>query len=130
MYMEVLASLSLLNYYDTFIPSFSSVSASLFFICFFFFFSSRRRHTRSLCDWSSDVCSSDLLCLRAPASRRSSPRAWGRARPQARGEDRRDAGARRQRVAETARRHSDRDLRRSEERRVGKEGRSRGSPYH
>src|SRR5260221_1218712 len=30
---------------------------------FFFFFSSRRRHTRSLCDWSSDVCSSDLLEL-------------------------------------------------------------------
>src|SRR5260221_6380765 len=28
----------------------------------FFFFSSRRRHTRSLCDWSSDVCSSDLRC--------------------------------------------------------------------
>src|SRR5947207_14442990 len=27
---------------------------------FSFFFSSRRRHTRSLCDWSSDVCSSDL----------------------------------------------------------------------
>src|SRR5215204_1767902 len=27
---------------------------------FFFFFSSRRRHTSSLCDWSSDVCSSDL----------------------------------------------------------------------
>src|SRR5438132_4173287 len=26
----------------------------------FFFFSSRRRHTISLCDWSSDVCSSDL----------------------------------------------------------------------
>src|SRR5438034_6038281 len=25
-----------------------------------FFFSSRRRHTRSLCDWSSDVCFSDL----------------------------------------------------------------------
>src|SRR5947207_7175323 len=25
-----------------------------------FFVSSRRRHTRSLCDWSSDVCSSDL----------------------------------------------------------------------
>src|SRR5437588_4955116 len=31
------------------------------FFCFFFFFSSRRRHTRSLCDWSSDVCSSDLI---------------------------------------------------------------------
>src|SRR5947207_5798952 len=29
-------------------------------VCFFFFFSSRRRHTRSLYDWSSDVCSSDL----------------------------------------------------------------------
>src|SRR6267378_5065319 len=29
-------------------------------LCFFFFFSSRRRHTRSLRDWSSDVCSSDL----------------------------------------------------------------------
>jgi len=28
--------------------------------CLCFFFSSRRRHTRSLCDWSSDVCSSDL----------------------------------------------------------------------
>src|SRR5260370_1431047 len=28
-----------------------------------FFFSSRRRHTRFKCDWSSDVCSSDLFCL-------------------------------------------------------------------
>src|SRR5207248_5867130 len=28
---------------------------------FFFFFSSRRRHTRSYGDWSSDVCSSDLI---------------------------------------------------------------------
>src|SRR5260370_5971244 len=27
----------------------------------FFFFSSRRRHTRFKCDWSSDVCSSDLI---------------------------------------------------------------------
>src|SRR6266478_149790 len=27
----------------------------------FFFFSSRRRHTRFDCDWSSDVCSSDLV---------------------------------------------------------------------
>src|SRR5689334_23579356 len=30
----------------------------MFFL--FFFFSSRRRHTRWNCDWSSDVCSSDL----------------------------------------------------------------------
>src|SRR5690242_21222408 len=29
--------------------------------CRMFFFSSRRRHTRLTCDWSSDVCSSDLL---------------------------------------------------------------------
>src|SRR6266481_1572473 len=28
-----------------------------------FFFSSRRRHTRWNCDWSSDVCSSDLIAL-------------------------------------------------------------------
>src|SRR6266576_1703883 len=32
----------------------------MWFNFFFFFFSSRRRHTRSLRDWSSDVCSSDL----------------------------------------------------------------------
>src|SRR5689334_23899359 len=30
------------------------------FLYFFFFFSSRRRHTRWNCYWSSDVCSSDL----------------------------------------------------------------------
>src|SRR5260370_7471045 len=33
----------------------------------FFFFSSRRRHTRFKCDWSSDVCSSDLLIHAAAA---------------------------------------------------------------
>src|SRR2546430_3146533 len=32
---------------------------------FFFFFSSRRRHTRFDCDWSSDVCSSDLMNVTA-----------------------------------------------------------------
>src|SRR3989475_1018616 len=31
------------------------------FVIFVFFFSSRRRHTRFDCDWSSDVCSSDLI---------------------------------------------------------------------
>src|SRR4029434_4291262 len=30
-------------------------------------FSSRRRHTRFKCDWSSDVCSSDLICAPAEA---------------------------------------------------------------
>ena len=44
------------------------VPTNMFTVCIawavvVFFFSSRRRHTRSLCDWSSDVCSSDLLVL-------------------------------------------------------------------
>src|SRR5438477_2751745 len=38
-----------------------------------FFFSSRRRHTRLTCDWSSDVCSSDLG-IDHPARRTSSGR--------------------------------------------------------
>src|SRR2546426_3421754 len=32
-----------------------------YLLLFFFFFSSRRRHTRLQGDWSSDVCSSDLI---------------------------------------------------------------------
>src|SRR6266850_2317631 len=48
---------------------------------FFFFFSSRRRHTRLQGDWSSDVCSSDLL---SRVSRRTSPaRAAGTPTPMA-----------------------------------------------
>src|SRR6266481_7850413 len=39
---------------------------SVFF--FFFFFSSRRRHTRWNCDWSSDVCSSDLFVIMPAAA--------------------------------------------------------------
>src|SRR5438046_296093 len=42
------------------------------FFFYFFFFSSRRRHTRLVSDWSSDVCSSDLV---------SSPQPWSWARP-------------------------------------------------
>src|SRR6266480_346258 len=41
---------------------------------FFFFFSSRRRHTRLTCDWSSDVCSSDLAAVRADDLRRGQGR--------------------------------------------------------
>src|SRR5256886_7775246 len=39
--------------------------------CYFFFFSSRRRHTRFDCDWSSDVCSSDLAMRRLNSWRSS-----------------------------------------------------------
>src|SRR6266567_1457477 len=46
---------------------------------FFFFFSSRRRHTRFDCDWSSDVCSSDLLgVLAARQERRADALAFDR----------------------------------------------------
>src|ERR1039457_3482873 len=51
---------------------------------FFFFFSSRRRHTRLQGDWSSDVCSSDLINWRACGGRTSAPD-----RPPGRGSGRR-----------------------------------------
>src|SRR5579864_7798369 len=44
-----------------------------------FFFSSRRRHPSLTCDWSSDVCSSDLW--RRPAPRRPAPPRCGPWRP-------------------------------------------------
>src|SRR3712207_7857558 len=85
----------------------------------YFFFSSRRRHTGYWRDWSSDVCSSDLQVVGEAGD-----------------------GARAVELAETLRP----DLvildvkmpvldgiaaaERSEERRVGKECRSRRSPYH
>src|SRR5438477_12044727 len=80
-----------------------------------FFFSSRRRHTRLTCDWSSDVCSSDLgtlirLTLRALDSAAALlPR-------QAAGPEHLRTGRRGEEEA------------RSEERRVGKECRSGGTP--
>src|SRR5256886_593621 len=51
--------------------------------CVFFFFSSRRRHTRFDCDWSSDVCSSDLRMIllgklgRLDDARRIADSLWG-----------------------------------------------------
>src|SRR2546427_11962566 len=66
---------------------------NILFFFLFFFFSSRRRHTRFDCDWSSDVCSSDLWPAVGHAARRHRagpgaplpPRDDGlpRARPQA-----------------------------------------------
>src|SRR5437762_6183842 len=91
----------------------------------FFFFSSRRRHTRYIGDWSSDVCSSDLERAAAGADRARDAaavaprggRAAGGAGP--RGVGPRDARGRRP----LARRPG--AGARSEERRVGKEGRWR-----
>ena len=97
-----------------------------------FFFSSRRRHTRLVSDWSSDVCSSDLYeGFAAYLTERWSDivtvwtvesvgfvlcaiAALGLAASQAKGRAAWNAIA----------------LGRSEERRVGKECRSRWSPYH
>src|SRR2546430_3256407 len=45
------------------------ISKDIYICRVFFFFSSRRRHTRFDCDWSSDVCSSDLRSLAAEAGR-------------------------------------------------------------
>src|SRR5437588_8596993 len=95
-----------------------TVSRAPFALLFFFFFSSRRRHTRSLCDWSSDVCSSDL--------RIGHPQGLGRTYLPAR--DR--LNARPHDLAEIGRlEQRESNERRSEERRVGKECRSRWSPY-
>src|SRR5438270_3443863 len=50
-------------YFIFFFSRFYCFYMFIFVYCYyfvFFFFSSRRRHTRFDCDWSSDVCSSDL----------------------------------------------------------------------
>src|SRR2546422_1633281 len=84
---------------------------------FFFFFSSRRRHTRCSRDWSSDVCSSDLRPARVVVGLETLPSF--------------DALALVARAIGSQRIAFSLDLRdRSEERRVGKECRSRWSPYH
>src|SRR5256884_3839769 len=95
-----------------------------------FFFSSRRRHTRCSRDWSSDVCSSDLHEL-ADEGREISARSAESFRKvrEPRGPC---AGFD---IEETGNPMNDLDAvafrdRRSEERRVGKECRSRWSPYH
>src|SRR2546430_4989420 len=99
------------------------------FVCFFF--SSRRRHTRFDCDWSSDVCSSDLIgpigvpgvltadLLRSQAQSRAAENACVLGKEQAYGL----GSVLNLNVLNGL-------LNRSEERRVGKECRSRWSPYH
>src|SRR5260221_5630018 len=95
-----------------------------------FFFSSRRRHTRSLCDWSSDVCSSDLSAVSGTSGEVGDARFLGTAPIS---------------VSEISIKSTEVNVagkpdgaipgpagsaKRSEERRVGKECRSRWSPYH
>src|SRR5205809_8084485 len=84
---------------------------------FFFFFSSRRRHTRCSRDWSSDVCSSDLIDLEARGSTESPTLRVCGGRGQCASNQERDDADRRTRQGPQ----------RSEERRVGKECRSRGA---
>src|SRR3712207_7783700 len=97
------------------------------------FFSSRRRHTRYWRDWSSDVCSSDLNAF-SYAFVPMTPKLAQE--PQVRAAiDRFDATTAKENF-EYAKAHpkacpaAPKGTARSEERRVGKECRSRWSPYH
>src|SRR2546430_13569359 len=94
----------------------------------FFFFSSRRRHTRFDCDWSSDVCSSDLAAKKVTVVRiqwlKSRTTVWSSLPA-----DNQDLKTY-CRLSRTARQQRRSSRPRSEERRVGKECRSRWSPYH
>src|SRR3712207_7018376 len=95
-----------------------------------FFFSSRRRHTRYWRDWSSDVCSSDLrgtlkivdfgiaYLAQTAAARLTATNTVIGSPPYLSPEQLRGTGT------------DERSDLRSEERRVGKECRSRWSPYH
>src|SRR5256886_7357900 len=98
-------------------------------LLFSFFFSSRRRHTRFDCDWSSDVCSSDLnaappdppcgeVCPVASRDGTNSVSMFCNVH-------RIDLGSL---CTPAVRMFASGN--RSEERRVGKECRSRWSPYH
>src|SRR2546430_5559357 len=97
---------------------------------YFFFFSSRRRHTRFDCDWSSDVCSSDLF-VRIPVVASRSPLWEEKPLPVVTGLalDRREVLVTAALDAQPSHREEIPGPR-SEERRVGKECRSRWSPYH
>src|SRR5260370_32561121 len=97
------------------------------------FFSSRRRHTRFKCDWSSDVCSSDLMIRRPPRSTLFPYQPAERQFKITRGVLERLArceGLSFGIITKSPLVARDIDVLRSEERRVGKEGRSRGGPDH
>src|SRR2546427_1128565 len=109
----------------------SDVGSSYVSVRVFFFFSSRRRHTRFDCDWSSDVCSSDLAALLSepygitavsPAFARPGIKAVAIEGFLPEPEHVRSGAYLLSRPLLL--------VSRSEERRVGKECRSRWSPYH
>src|SRR5258705_4615334 len=97
----------------------------------FFFFASRRRHTRCLSDWSSDVCSSDLIhaaplelsrLVRFVTIHMALLTELTGLRP--------EIACKEQSPAAPSGGNNLTQFQRSEERRVGKECRSRWSPYH
>src|SRR5437016_12410994 len=98
----------------------------------FFFFSSRRRHTRLVSDWSSDVCSSDLIV------QASSRCAWTILAiciyhlliVRKESYRREECAQKKQSQTRQSEYLEGGELLRSEERRVGKECRSGWSPYH
>src|SRR5689334_24492830 len=99
-----------------------------------FFFSSRRRHTRWNCDWSSDVCSSDLDVRGHGALVDDEVRLAHQriavlhvAREFRQRVHHPELGERELHGTVLPRRG---EALRSEERRVGKECRARGCPYH
>src|SRR5258705_6590127 len=96
----------------------------------FFFFSSRRRHTRCLSDWSSDVCSSDLLEALSENDEVKFVLSTRRDYEFARDFTSQHGLARRVRQVLFSPVFEDPQGKRSEEGRVGEEGRSRGSAYH
>src|SRR5256884_2424108 len=96
-----------------------------------FFFSSRRRHTRCSRDWSSDVCSSDLdevlhrhVAIKVLTAKTVADKP---ARDFLLHEARASSALNHPNICTV---HDVGEVDRSEERRVGKECRSRWSPYH
>src|SRR5258707_3291161 len=97
----------------------------------FFFFSSRRRHTRYWRDWSSDVCSSDLIV--ADLFNRAMKLTFNGSEKRSALRTKRALVKNKNERAKTLNRVGGFAIPfayRSEERRVGKECRSRWSPYH
>src|SRR2546430_8994566 len=106
-----------------------AVRDGLYVFSNFFFFSSRRRHTRFDCDWSSDVCSSDLADMGRQIGLRAPEASRGRLEIV---RQRYLLGTTQspEELPQLERDKFESAFDRSEERRVGKECRSRWSPYH